>query len=85
MYRLPEREIVRCLIRLDRLRVIELQPGNRVRHVLPYLKRVLQNAARECLELIERDRSSPQTRRGAAIALALRPWAYRGFRPFERP
>lgn len=132
MYRLPERDIVRCLIRLDRLRVIELQPGNRVRllvsrrfswrpggpvqrylhekllreflssafvgpheefffygtmvstDLLPHLKRVLQNAARECLELIERDRSSPQTRRGVAFALALRPWAYSGFKQFER-
>src|SRR5215472_12651444 len=31
LYRFSEREIVRWLIRLDRLRVIELQPGNRVR------------------------------------------------------
>jgi hypothetical protein len=30
-YRLTEQEVVRQLIRLDRLRVIELQPGNRVR------------------------------------------------------
>lgn len=30
-YRLTEREVLRQLIRLDRLKVIELQPGNRVR------------------------------------------------------
>jgi AcrR family transcriptional regulator len=30
-YRFTEREVLRHLIRLDRLRVIELQPGNRVR------------------------------------------------------
>jgi hypothetical protein len=30
-YRLTEREALQCLIRLDRLKVIELQPGNRVR------------------------------------------------------
>lgn len=132
MYRLSEREILRCFIRLDRLRVIELQPGNRVRllvsrrfswrpggpvqryvhekllreflasafvgaqeefffhgtmvsaEILPQIKRALQNAARECLELIERDRSSPETRLGVAFALALRPWAYSGFAPFER-
>jgi transcriptional regulator with XRE-family HTH domain len=132
MYRLPQQEILRCFIRLDRLRVIELQPGNRVRllvsrrfswrpggpvqryihqkllreflasafvgaqeefffygtmvsqEVLAHLKRVLQNAARECMELIERDRSAPQSRSGAAFVLALRPWAYSGFAPFER-
>ena len=31
LYRFSERELVRWLIRLDRLKVIELQPGNRVR------------------------------------------------------
>jgi len=30
-YRFTERELLRCFIRLDRLRVIELQPGNRAR------------------------------------------------------
>jgi len=44
----------------------------------------LQNAARECVEIIERDRSVPQARRGTAFALALRPWDYSGFAEFER-
>jgi hypothetical protein len=131
-YRFTERELLRCFIRLDRLKVIELQPGNRARllvsrrfswrpggpvqrylhqkllreflashfvgaqdefvfhgamvsrEVLAQLKRVQQNAARECMELIERDRSPPQTRIGAALVLALRPWAYSGFAQFER-
>ena len=132
LYRFSERDIVRCLIRLDRLRVIELQPGNRVRLLVSrrfswrpggpvqryiherllreflasafigapeefffhgamvsdvvhaQLKRVLQNAARECMELIERERAAPEARHGAAFVLALRPWGYSGFRPFER-
>ncbi len=123
---------MRCLIRLDRLKVIELQPFNRVRLLvsrhfswrpggpvqryihekllreflasafirahggvlLPrrqvsdavhgQLKRVLQHAARECMELIERERAAPQDRHGAAFVLALRPWGYSGFKPFER-
>ena len=37
------------------------------------LKRVLQHAARECMELIERERAAPQDRHGAAFVLALRP------------
>jgi transcriptional regulator with XRE-family HTH domain len=132
LYRFSEREIVGCLIRLDRLRVIELQPGNRVRLLVSrrfswrpggpvqryihekllreflasafvgapeefffhgamvsdavhaQLKRVLQNAARECMELIERERAAPEGRHGAAFVLALRPWGYSGFKPFER-
>src|SRR5579864_2917146 len=132
LYRFSEREIERWLIRLDRLRVIELQPGNRVRLLVSrrfswrpggpvqryihdkllreflssafirapeefffhgamvsdaaqdQLKRVLQHAARECMELIERERAAPQDRHGAAFVLALRPWGYSGFKPFER-
>jgi transcriptional regulator with XRE-family HTH domain len=132
-YRFTERELLRYFIRLDRLRVIELQPGNRVRllvsrrfswraggpvqrylherllreflaspftgtqqefvfhgarmsrDVLAQLKRVQQNAARECMELIEQDRSPPEQRIGAAFVLALRPWSYTGFAQFERP
>jgi len=132
-YRLGEREVLRCLLRLDRLKVLELQPGNRVRllidrrfswraggpvqrliherllrefHAHPFtgsgdefffhgahvsrealarLKRVLQAAARECLELIDRDRATPlASREGAAFVLALRPWEYSGFTPFRR-
>jgi len=131
-YRFNERELLRYFIRLDRLKVIELQPGNRARllvsrrfswrpggpvqryldqkllreflashfvgaqeefvfhgstvsrEVLAQLKRVQQNAARECMELIEQDRSAPQDRIGAAFVLALRPWRYSGFAQFER-
>lgn len=132
-YRLGERQVLRCLLRLDRLKVLELQPGNRVRllidrrfswraggpvqrfiherllrefHAHPFtgssdefffhgaqvsreglarLKRVLQAAARECLELIDRDRGVPlASREGAAFVLALRPWEYSGFTPFLR-
>jgi transcriptional regulator with XRE-family HTH domain len=131
-YRFTERELLRYFIRLDRLKVIELQPGNRTRllvsrrfswrpggpvqrylhqrllreflashfsgtqedfvfhgarvsrEVLAQLKRVQQNAARECMELIEQDRSPLPTRLGAAFVLALRPWAYTGFAEFER-
>jgi hypothetical protein len=130
-YRFTERELLRYFIRLDRLKVIELQPnrtrllvsrrfswrpggpvqrylhqrllreflashfsgtqedfvfhGARVsREVLAQLKRVQQNAARECMELIEQDRSPLPTRLGAAFVLALRPWAYTGFAEFER-
>ena len=131
-YRFTERELLRYFIRLDRLKVIELQPSNRVRllvsrrfswrpggpvqrylhqkllreflashfvgtqeefffhgapvarEVLAQLKRVQQNAARECMELIEKDRSPHQERIGSAFVLALRPWAYSGFAQFER-
>jgi transcriptional regulator with XRE-family HTH domain len=131
-YRLSEREILRCLIRLDRLRVLELQPHNKVRllvdrrfswrsggpvqryihdrmlreflsnaftgaqeefffhgapmsdTVLAQLKRVLQNAARECLEIAEGDRSAAADRHGAAFVIALRPWLYSGFDAFAR-
>jgi AcrR family transcriptional regulator len=131
-YRLTERDVVRCLIRLDRLRVLELQPHNRVRllvdrrfswrpggpvqryihermlreflsnpftgaqdefffHGAPMsdavraqLKRALQNAARECLEIAERDRSPAAERHGAAFVIALRPWLYSGFDAFAR-
>ncbi|HET9388864.1 MAG TPA: helix-turn-helix domain-containing protein [Steroidobacteraceae bacterium] len=130
--RFSESELLRQLIRLDRLKVIELQPGNRVRllvsrhfswraggpvqkyvhekvlreffashftgaqeefffhgapiseDALNQLKRALRNASRECLEIIERDRSSTGERRGAAFVLAMRPWKYSGFSQFDR-
>jgi Cro/C1-type HTH DNA-binding domain len=132
-YRLTEREVLRYFIRLDRLKVLQLQPQNRVRllvsrrfswrvggpvqryihekllreflasafaaaedefffhgatvsrEVLARLKRVLQSAARDCMEHVERDRSAPSDRLGAAFVLALRPWGYSGFKQFERP
>jgi transcriptional regulator with XRE-family HTH domain len=131
-YRFTQPELLRYLIKLDRLKVIELQPGNRVRLLvsrhftwrtggpvqkyihqkllkefltshfcdpheefffhggvvtdgaLLQLKRTLQNASRECVEIIERDRSVEQARRGTAFVLALRPWDYSGFAQFER-
>ncbi len=132
VYRFNEREVLKYLIRLDRLKVIELQPGNRVRLLvsrhfswrpggpvqkyidqkllreffashftepsdefffhggrvsapaLGQIKRALQGAARECAEIIERDRSSTAERFGAAYVLALRPWNYSGFKQFDR-
>jgi hypothetical protein len=131
-YRLSEADVLGCLIKLDHLKVIELQPFNRVRllvsrhfswrpggpvqryindrllrefmatrfsgaqeefifhgaptsaAVLAQIKRVLQSSARECMELIERDRSAPSERSGAAFVLAIRPWEYSGFAQFAR-
>lgn len=131
-YRFTEREVLGYLIRLDRLKVIELQPHNRARPLVsrrfswrpggpvqryiherllreffasPFsdsqdefvfhgspvspetrtqLKRTLQNAARECLDLIEADRSPPSARSGTAFVLAVRPWIYSGFTQFNR-
>jgi AcrR family transcriptional regulator len=131
-YKFTEREVLQYLLRLDRLKVIELQPGNRVRllvsrhfswrpggpvqkfihqkllreffasafagtleefffhggrvtdEALTQIKRALRAASRECAEIIERDRSSTQPKRGAAFVLALRPWNYSGFAQFDR-
>ena len=131
-YRYTEREAQRCLIRLDRLKVIELQPGNQVRllvsrhfswrpggpvqryiaekvlheffasrfdaadedfflnggrvtrSALSDLRRVLQDAARDCAAIIERDRSSKAERVAAAWVLALRPFTHTAFRQFDR-
>jgi DNA-binding Xre family transcriptional regulator len=131
-YQFTERDVLRLFIKLDRLKVIELQPGNRVRLLvnrhfswrpggpvqryvhqkllreftsshfsapneefffhggevsaagLAELKVVLQNTARQCVEVIERDRGPRADRHGAAFVLALRPWKYSGFRQFER-
>jgi AcrR family transcriptional regulator len=131
-YRLSEREVLRCFLKLDRLKVLELQPHNRVRllvdrhfswraggpvqryihekllreflgshftgtqdefffHGSPMsdavrgqLKRVLQNASRECLQLLERDRTPFAQRNGTAFVVALRPWVYSGFGEFAR-
>jgi transcriptional regulator with XRE-family HTH domain len=132
LYRFSAAEAQRYLIKLDRLKVIELQPGNRVRllvnprfswirggpvqhyiHQKPLkefftsrfsessdefffhgdavseagftqLRRVLQNSARECMEILERDRSGAKERCGAAFVLALRPWEYSGFLEWRR-
>jgi transcriptional regulator with XRE-family HTH domain len=131
-YTFTEREVLRYFIKLDQLKVIELQPGNRVRLLvsrhfswraggpvqryihqkllreftasnfigpqeefffhggevsekgLGELKVVLRNTARQCAEVIERDRGPRENRHGAAFVLALRPWTYSGFKQFER-
>jgi len=131
-YKFSERAVQRYLIKLDRLKVIELQPLNKVRllvsrhfswrpdgpvqryihqkllkeflaahfldereefffhggaitaDALTQLKRALQNAARECVEIIENDQSVAPPRDGAAFVLAMRPWRYSGFAEFLR-
>jgi AcrR family transcriptional regulator len=131
-YMLSRLEVQRCLVRLDRLGIIELQPLNRVRllvsrhfswraggpvqrfihqkllreflsanfsgerdefffhggavseQVLAQLKRALQHAARQCIEIMEADQSPPEARNGSAFVLALRPWQYSGFQQFSR-
>jgi len=132
-YLFSAREALRYLIKLDRLKIIELQPKNRARLLvsrhftwraggpvqnyihqkllkeflatqfldaredfffhggvvsdtaLAQLKRALQNAARECVEIMDRDRSLPGGKRsGAAFVCALRPWQYSGFAQFLR-
>jgi len=132
LYTFTEREVLRHFYKLDQLKVIELQPGNRVRLLVSRhfswradgpvqryihqkllreftashfagpqeefffhggavseaamgeLKRVLRNTSRQCVEIIEHDRSPRETRHGAAFVLALRPWKYSGFKQFER-
>jgi transcriptional regulator with XRE-family HTH domain len=131
-YKFTEREVLRLFYKLDQLKVIELQPGNRVRLLvsrhfswraggpvqryihqkllreftsshfvgsqeefffhgaavseaaMSELKQALRNTARQCAEIIERDRGPRQHRHGAAFVLALRPWKYSGFNQFER-
>jgi transcriptional regulator with XRE-family HTH domain len=131
-YKFNEREVLRLFFKLDQLKVIELQPGNRVRLLvsrhfswraggpvqryihqkllreftashfagpqeefffhggevseegLGEMKQVLRNTARQCAEIIERDRGPREHRHGAAFVLALRPWKYSGFNQFER-
>jgi transcriptional regulator with XRE-family HTH domain len=131
-YKFTEREVLKLFYKLDQLKVIELQPGNRARLLvsrhfswrtggpvqryihqkllreftsshfvgsqeefffhggevsdaaLGELKLVLRNTARQCAEIIERDRGPREHRHGAAFVLALRPWKYSGFNEFER-
>ncbi|HEY2679416.1 MAG TPA: hypothetical protein VGI65_20780 [Steroidobacteraceae bacterium] len=130
-YRFNALEVQRHLIKLDRLKIIELQPGNRVRLLvsrrfswrrggpvqrfinqkllkeffadhfagdrqefffhgdaiseegLAKLKRAMQHAYRECMEVTERDRGSKDTF-GVAFVLAMRPWEYSGFVELRR-
>jgi DNA-binding Xre family transcriptional regulator len=131
-YKFSEREVLRYFIKLDQMKVVELQPGNRTRLLvsrhfswrpggpvqryihqkllreftdthftgpqeefffhggevsaegMAELQQVLRNAARQCAEILDRDRAPRDARRGAAFVLALRPWKYSGFRQFER-
>jgi transcriptional regulator with XRE-family HTH domain len=131
-YRFTERELLRYLIKLDRLRIIELQPENKVRVLvsrssawraggpvqayihqrlvkeflsthfngpqdeyafhggsvtpmaLAQLQGVMRNAARDCAEIVDRDRTAVAPRSGVAVLLALRPWRYSGFTQFLR-
>jgi hypothetical protein len=131
-YRFTKSELLRLFIRLDRLKVIELQPANRARllvsrrfswrpagpvyryihqkllreflaspfsaaneefffhgapvseQALAQLKRALRAASRECMQIVEQDRSAQQNRRGCAFLLAIRPWTYSGFSQFDR-
>ena len=131
-YRFSAAELQRQLIRLDRLKVVELQPGGRVRVLVSrrfswrrggpvqrhihqkllreffasdfaeagaefffhgdtvsdqraiQLRRVIQNAIRECMDIIDTDRTAPDQRRGIAFALAIRPWDYSGFVDYKR-
>lgn len=131
-YKFSEREVLRYFIKLDQMKVIELQPGNRVRLLvsrhfswrpggpvqryihqkllreftdshftgpqeefffhggevseegIAELKQALRNTARQCAEILDRDRAPRDVRRGAAFVLALRPWKYSGFHQFER-
>lgn len=132
-YKFSEREALRYLIKLDRLQIIELQPGNRTRlritgnvswhqggpmqrylhqkllkeffesdfadpraefcfygavmsdEVVAQIKHALQNIARECMELSERDTRLPLSQRnGTAYVLALRPWQFSGFDVLRR-
>jgi hypothetical protein len=48
------------------------------------IRRVLRNAARECAEIVDGERTVGTGRRGMAFVLAMRPWNYSGFRQFER-
>jgi transcriptional regulator with XRE-family HTH domain len=132
-YKFNEREALRYFLKLDRLKIIELQPHNKAkllvsRHFtwrtggpvqnyihqkllrefidtrfleardefffhggvvsevgLAQLRELLQQSARECVNIMERDRGLPTTRRGgAAYVIALRPWQYSGFAQFLR-
>jgi transcriptional regulator with XRE-family HTH domain len=131
-YKFSEREVLRFFYKLDQLKVIELQPGNRVRllvsrhfswraggpvqryihqkllrefmnghfvgpreefffhggevsrEALADLQAALRNTARQCADIIERDRGPREQRHGVAFALALRPWKYSEFGQFER-
>jgi hypothetical protein len=130
-YKLSALDVQRYLIKLDRLKIIELQPGNRARLLvsrrfswrrggpvqrfinqkllkeffgdhfagdrqefffhgdaiseqgLIKLKRAMQHAYRECMEVTERDRGS-KDQFGVAFVLAMRPWEYSGFAQMRR-
>jgi transcriptional regulator with XRE-family HTH domain len=131
-YDFTERETERYLIKLDRMRIIELQPGNRMRllesrglswrpggpmqrflsqsllreffasdfsdpraefcfygaemseGVMMQVRKAIQSALNDCMELSKRDLGLPVTKReGAVCVLAMRPWRYSGFDPYR--
>jgi hypothetical protein len=130
-YKFTALDVQRHLIKLDRLKIIELQPGNRAKLLvsrrfswrrggpvqrfinqkilkeffadnfagdrqefffhgdaiseqgLTKLKRAMQHAYRECMEVAERDRGS-KDQFGVAFVLAMRPWEYSGFAQMRR-
>ena len=99
-YQFSEREVLRHFIKLDRLKVIELQPGNHVRLLVnrhfswraggPVQRHIHDKLLREftsshfIADVIERDRGPQSDRHGAAFVLALRRWNYSGFMHFRR-
>jgi transcriptional regulator with XRE-family HTH domain len=131
-YRFTDRELLRYFIRLDRLKVLELQPGNRVKllvsrrfswraggpvqkfihqkmlreyfsghftgpneefffhggpvseQTLAQIKKVLRNASRECVDIVEGERAPWESRHATAFVLAVRPWNYSEFAQFNR-
>lgn len=43
------------------------------------LRRVIENTIRECMDIVDTDRTAPHERRGTAFVLAIRPWEFSGF------
>ena len=131
-YQLSSREVLRYLVRLDRLKIIDLLPGNRVKVLidphyswrtggpvqeyvfhrllrefftsrfvgesdafyfhggsvsdaaLARVRQLLQRAARDCMDVIERDKVIPARRASAAFVIGVRPWTYSGFDKLRR-
>jgi len=90
----PEREVLRLFYKLDQLKVIELQPGNRVRLLVsrhfswraggPVQRYIHHKLLREFTSSHFVGSQEEFFFHGAAFVLALRPWNYSGFKQFER-
>jgi hypothetical protein len=48
------------------------------------LRRAIQNAIRECMDIVDTDRTTPQERRGTAFLFTIRPWDYSGIAEYRR-